>query len=934
MNWSKIRQIAGNVLGTLHLLIYILQFHPIHAQQISAKLQPCLDLLNEGEYVAAYPVCMDIQVSIMDDKKMPAEAVMNGLMEVSNRYLQGGYVLDALTFNELSVEFGRTHFSNTELYYEHLLNLFGLSISNGRYDILLPAGTELALLSQQLYGHSDELLPYIYLQLGVAHLTKGEYAESSDSFRKGGNIRAIQAGGQDSLCGGFLIRQAEVQHLLGNYNQSIQLLDEALSIYQQLQLNDAMYLADCRNLRMLTYSQGGQYELMFEEINQLLPLLEDIELKDKLNHFTNMMIVLTDYDATFGTRITFEAGLDTIAYEMLEVAKTADIDPQVLSNAYLNLGNSFLLQQDFANVYKYYQEATNILESSTGKDGNYITLRNTIAIAAEKLGNISEAAAIYAENRVLLENILLNNYAFLPEDAQLSLIQSFEFTYDCIISFGIRHGAEFPQLQVNAASINLLFQGIVLRNTTGIRNRMLQSGKPDDQQLIEQWLNLKKEAAAIYFSDPLTAESLLQQAAVMEADFSLYLKHELTGKDSFDWEKLRNNLSDNTAGVQFLRVRPEGYFMTNEAVYYACVTVKDFEQPQWVYLCRESELQSLLSTQPNESARDRVMRLYNWPDPAFPEDTIYAMGNKLYQLTWGPLSEILTGIDTVHFSVSGLLHRISMSAIPLSFQERVLDHYTCKQTQQLLYNNITFQPYSSISIFGGLQYEPGKVELKTDSLLADRGDSWRMLPGTLAEAKSLQEKAKSMSMKVQLYTGMEADEQRIYRNNLLSADIVHLGTHGFFLTPDTSIHFESPGALFYNSPQPMQRCGLLLSNANVGWKNGTPSSSDGILTAAEIANLNLTSTKLVVLSACETGLGDLVGDEGVYGLQRAFFMAGAKSVVMSLWKVPDMYTSRLMELFYTQLFSGSPPADALRKAQKELSKQTDPYNWAAFILVE
>jgi CHAT domain-containing protein len=90
----------------------------------------------------------------------------------------------------------------------------------------------------------------------------------------------------------------------------------------------------------------------------------------------------------------------------------------------------------------------------------------------------------------------------------------------------------------------------------------------------------------------------------------------------------------------------------------------------------------------------------------------------------------------------------------------------------------------------------------------------------------------------------------------------------------------------------------------------------------------------VVLSACETGLGDIQGDEGVYGLQRAFALAGAEQMIMSLWKVPDRYTAELMQLFYTSLLNGVSPLESLRKAQLELAKKTGPYNWAAFVLVQ
>ncbi|MFZ1255920.1 MAG: CHAT domain-containing protein, partial [Saprospiraceae bacterium] len=119
---------------------------------------------------------------------------------------------------------------------------------------------------------------------------------------------------------------------------------------------------------------------------------------------------------------------------------------------------------------------------------------------------------------------------------------------------------------------------------------------------------------------------------------------------------------------------------------------------------------------------------------------------------------------------------------------------------------------------------------------------------------------------------------------------------------------------------------------------------DGILTAYEISQMNLSNTELVVLSACETGLGDIQGNEGVYGLQRAFKIAGAKYLIMSLWQVPDKQTSLLMTTFYKKWLEAEGPdkvgnkmtiPDAFHAAQKELRDNgLDPYNWAGFVLVE
>jgi CHAT domain-containing protein len=119
-----------------------------------------------------------------------------------------------------------------------------------------------------------------------------------------------------------------------------------------------------------------------------------------------------------------------------------------------------------------------------------------------------------------------------------------------------------------------------------------------------------------------------------------------------------------------------------------------------------------------------------------------------------------------------------------------------------------------------------------------------------------------------------------------------------------------------------------------GCKAGPPSpeAEDGLLTAEDVSGLNLLATELVVLSACETGLGEVKTGEGVFGLQRAFTLAGAKTLVMSLWSVPDEPTRELMEDFYRRILAGEGRADALRNAQLALrAKYPDPYFWGAFI---
>ena len=140
---------------------------------------------------------------------------------------------------------------------------------------------------------------------------------------------------------------------------------------------------------------------------------------------------------------------------------------------------------------------------------------------------------------------------------------------------------------------------------------------------------------------------------------------------------------------------------------------------------------------------------------------------------------------------------------------------------------------------------------------------------------------------------------------------------------------------FVNNENPLMRSGLVLAGANDVWiKTEKGDADDGVLTAQEVTQIDLRKNDLVVLSACETGLGDIKGNEGVYGLQRALKMAGVKYIIMSLWQIPDKETVEFMGKFYTNLLSDKDIKGAFYKTQKEMRTKYDPYFWGAFVLME
>jgi CHAT domain-containing protein len=204
----------------------------------------------------------------------------------------------------------------------------------------------------------------------------------------------------------------------------------------------------------------------------------------------------------------------------------------------------------------------------------------------------------------------------------------------------------------------------------------------------------------------------------------------------------------------------------------------------------------------------------------------------------------------------------------------------------------------------------------------DRAAGACRLPGTRLEGERI-----AALLQVEPWLEGEVLETRLKEQR--SPRILHLATHGFFFKdqphdPDASGRWEDP----------LLRSGLLLAGYNTWLARGElpPEAEDGMLTAEDVTGLDLLDTELVVLSACETGLGQVHVGEGVFGLRRAFVLAGAKTLVMSLWKVPDQQTQELMVDFYRRILKGEPRAEALRQAQLALkAKHPDPCYWGAFI---
>ncbi len=309
----------------------------------------------------------------------------------------------------------------------------------------------------------------------------------------------------------------------------------------------------------------------------------------------------------------------------------------------------------------------------------------------------------------------------------------------------------------------------------------------------------------------------------------------------------------------------------------------------------------------------------------------------LYNLIVAPLLPHLDNVKTIYYSPEGLLHRINFAAININEEHVFGDIYNVHlmgSTRNIL-EKVQYNPSleKDAVLVGGLDF--GLEEIISNDLESRIKEvfTWKNLSNTYREVEEIKNSLEMNNYEVETLKGDQGKEHDFYSVIQHGAPkILHFATHGFFIGDADSTNTQ-----FVNIKNPMMRSGLILSNGNFGW-NGINDDygEDNILMAEEILGLDLSDTELVVLSACESGLGDISNLEGVFGLQRAFKIAGARYIIMSLWKVPDRQTREFMKTLYKNILGEKLAIkDAFIKTQREMKERfIDPYSWAGFVLIE
>lgn len=494
------------------------------------------------------------------------------------------------------------------------------------------------------------------------------------------------------------------------------------------------------------------------------------------------------------------------------------------------------------------------------------------------------------------------NIPSMTEEQREHFAQQFDVAYN--YAFHVLQKHPTPEL-ANLCFDNITFKtGLLLRSNLSIRHSIENMGDPEIQKKYNELDELRKNLSYQEISgkklfnqkDEIQKkiDDIEKELALKCTDFKT--KNELENQD---YHQVQKSLDSGEALVNLVE---------NEGQLFALM-LKHKGDVSYIPMGKLADIQSQLQRP--------IFEIYH--DPG------------LTQKLLGKVLDAAAGIHTLYYVPKGIYNQIAVGALYMGNNKYVCDTRQLK----LLANPMdikTAKPFnlSAIShgatLWGGIDYGPGSATLTALKRQAiKRGETLSNLPYAYNEVMDISALFRAKNIRNRVYTGKYATEAAFKSRSKLKNSIIHISTHGFFKD---------------NAPNknPMLESGLFFAGANRYWCNDTlqlsPYADDGILRSAEIATLNLADCSLVVLSACETGLGYSNSSEGVYGLQRAFKLAGAKQILMSLWAVDDRATDMLMTGFYQGLLRGEDADEALQKSKAYLRKMyPSPEDWGAFVLL-
>lgn len=765
-----------------------------------------------------------------------------------------------------------------------------------------------------------------YNCLGKAYLMNNQLSKAEDAFKTALDYALKVNGGANSSSYLVCLNLSKLYSKMGKYDLENEYLAKVQSIgSSRYNDNESIRFLSLSNSVWQKYSEGRKYECLadIDEMDRLLGAFKDVpnaNLSLPLQFRARFWMLEKDLDKAW-------------VYGKTALSKLRDLENMKLCAQIAFQRNDYDSSMDLT------KEALKTVEYVLGKD-SYETIPIYMLMGDIHLakGNAKEATKNYRRTFETGCNYIYDNIFTLTAEQRADFWASnYDFfrVYLPGLCVNFETDAEMGGLLYDA----MLFTNGLLLNVDKSIIRTVQSSSEEVKNLYAE-LNSKKDLM-------VRISSQGGESGELGADVRR-LEKELLGKlgttedadkrySAPTWQKVKKSLPKNAVAIEFIDCPID----SSLNMILALVLTKDMKFPQ-------------------------VVKLFPHGRDDYFDGMHAAEDTEMSAALWGNLANYLQGCTEIYFVPQGSLCAYPVEALPLpkdKFPDPVSIH-RLSSTAELIYTKKKTRDSSGATLYGGLNYETTVQELQTDAERYPEVQHRGILPGKFLSARFAREgdvvipflegskkEVDTIAYLIRRKEGKEPVSKQWNEGTETSfkalsgsyGHVLHISTHGFF---NRDMDMKEVAGVITKEDLALQNSGLLMAGAANRYRGGMEipeDIDDGILTSAEIADLDLSKVEIAVLSACETGLGEISGD-GVFGLQRGFKKAGAKTILMSLWKVDDDATCFLMTEFYRHWLGDSDTGilpkgkyaalEAAKKAVRSNPEWSDPYYWAGFILLD
>ncbi|MBC7487875.1 MAG: CHAT domain-containing protein [Cytophagaceae bacterium] len=850
--------------------------------------------------------------SAMDDFNISLFALLANIYLEQGEWMQSeDYYNKALALNDKK--------PSPKIRLQLLSGLINLYESEGKTEKSALLLSEASALAEKNFGNQSEEYAHLLALHAAQQKLMAQWTAAEESYKKA--ISILEAKAKDRMEEWIFLYNnlAEVYQLLGREQEAEQFYNKASTMAASAWGSNSIdYAYTLTNLASLQ-EKKGKYEEALGNYNKALSIFEKVVGKNNVDYFSVMNNIAYVY-VRKGNLPEAETRLTTL----LPAAEKALGKEHVLVTTMLN--NQGLIrekQERYKEASDFYFQSLTRRSKAHGAQHPLVTdvyCNLARSLAAQKNYKAADTCWFNA-----LENFRAEINLYFPvmsEKEKSAFYYTIQDRFEQFNSYAVNHTTRSPKMLEYIFKYQTLTKSLLFRSGKKMHDLLKSNSNPSIQKAWKEWEMQRELLATLYTTGKLSKEkqdSLERQIETSEKELSKYIQ--MTNNsfklEMYDWKDVQAKLGEGEVWIEVVRFRkykPEkgGTYIKykfiddqieRDSVYYAFIIIdKENTVPQIVLVKNGTELEN------------RYIKYYY-------NATIYKLEDEhTFKQFWSSVHHVVKENKRVYLSSDGVYHLLNVATIKDESGKYILDQYDIYSytgASDLIEYKAPAADNKKVRLIGSPEFTEVKIGMVASIPMA--------LPGTLLEVQLINDLFKQQNWKVTLSSGFNANEKAL--KEIESPYVLHVATHGFFLED-----IEASKEQASQSENPLMRSGLILA------KNTDRSDlfSDGVLSAYEAMNLPLAGTRLVVLSACQTGQGKVKNGEGVYGLQRSLRSSGAASIVLSLWKVDDKVTQELMVQFY-KLWLNKPEADmkqAFFEAQRLMKeKYPQPYYWGAFTWV-